>query len=207
MIKILLADDHPLLLNGTKLFLEDLGHQVVEACTNGQVAYAMLKIKLPNIIILDINMPGMDGLELAAQIQKEQLRVKVILLTMHDEVEVYEKAVDLGVLGYVLKDQAEYELQACIEAVMRNERFLSAHLKENVKPTYFTKEEWNLTLIEHKIVQFIALQKTTKEIAGLLFISPKTVEAHRSKIIEKLELPKEKNSLLKWAIQNANLLK
>lgn len=206
MIKILLADDHPLLLNGTKLFLEELGHHVVETCSNGQVAYAMLKIKFPNIVILDINMPGMDGLELAAKIQSENLRIKVILLTMHNEIEVYEKAIDLGVLGYVLKDQAEHELEACIESVMRNEVFLSAHLKANTRSSYFMSEDLNLTLIENKIVQFISLQKTTKEIADLLFISPKTVEAHRSRIIEKLDLPKEKNSLLKWAIQNADLL-
>lgn len=206
MIKILIADDHPLLLNGTKIFLENLGHQVVETCTNGQAAYAMLKVKLPNIIILDINMPGMDGLELAAKIQKEKLRIKVILLTMHDEIEVYEKAIDLGVSGYVLKDQAEHELQACIESVMRNEVFLSAQLKANTKSSFFMNEDLNLSLIENKIVQFISLQKTTKEIAELLFLSPKTVEAHRSRIIEKLDLPKEKNSLLKWAIQNADLL-
>ncbi len=206
MIKILIADDHPLLLNGTKTFLENLGHQVVETCTNGQAAYAMLKVKLPNILILDINMPGMDGLELAAKIQKEKLRVKVILLTMHDEIEVYEKAIDLGVSGYVLKDQAEQELQACIESVMRNEVFLSAQLKANTKSSFYMNEDLNLSLIENKIVQFISLQKTTKEIAELLFLSPKTVEAHRSRIIEKLDLPKEKNSLLKWAIQNADLL-
>jgi|SRR3990167_1030360 len=203
-MKILIADDHPFTLQGTKSFVESYGYKVIDTCSNGISAYNLIALHHPDVAILDINMPGQDGLDVAMKIQENKLKTKVILLTMHKEMTIFKKANEYGIYGYILKEHAHTELEKCLEEVAKGKRYVSEFLIEDLisDKVDATNELSRLTLSERKIVELIAQQKTSKQIAELLFLSERTVEGHRSNIIEKLGLIKEKNTLLKWAIQN-----
>jgi len=203
-MNILIADDHPFTLQGTKSFVESYGYKVIDTSSNGISALNLIKLHMPDIAILDINMPGMDGLDVALKVMEGKLRTKIILLTMHKEMTIYKKALECGIYGYILKEHAHTELQKCLEDVKKGKSYTSTFLKDDLIPdnTNGTDELSKLTLSEKKIVELIHQQKTSKQIAELLFLSEKTVEGHRTSIIEKLGLPKEKNVLLKWAMQN-----
>jgi DNA-binding NarL/FixJ family response regulator len=198
-MNILLADDHPFTLAGIKHLLEGHGHRIVDACTNGIVALNSIQTKTPDLAILDINMPGMDGLDIAQKAKEKRLPVKIVLLTMHREMSLYLRAKQYGVSGYLLKDYAEEELLKCLEALEKGGGYVSPRLDDDLKPDIQQEGLDGLTLAERKVVQLIAQHKTSRQIGEILFISEKTVEGHRSKIIEKLGLPKEKNALLRWA--------
>jgi DNA-binding NarL/FixJ family response regulator len=202
-MRIIIADDHPFTLMGTKSFVESLGHTITDVCSNGITALNLILAHQPQIAILDINMPGMDGLEVLEKITKQKLQTKVILLTMHKEMTIFNKAKQLGVSGYILKEFAQEELEKCVEEVKRGNQYVSPSLMNDLVVTQenSTAEGLDkLTFAEKKIVELIAQQKTSRQIADLLFISEKTVEGHRSNIIQKLGLPKEKNTLLVWAM-------
>ena len=203
-MNILIADDHPFTLLGTKSFVESYGYKVIDACSNGIAALNLIILHQPDVAILDINMPGLDGLDVAKKIQKDKIRTKVILLTMHNERAIYRKAQEYGIYGYILKENAQTELEKCLLEVKKGNKYTSQYLEnELVSTTQSNLDDLpQLTLSERKILEQIMQQKTSKQIAALLFLSEKTVEGHRGKIIEKLGLPKEKNALLKWAIQN-----
>ena len=204
-MNILIADDHTLTLLGTKNFVESLGYRVGSICSNGIAAYNEICSKNFTIALLDINMPGMDGLEILEKIYTNKIRTKVILLTMHREISIYKKANELGVFGYLLKNHSEEELDLCLKAVANNIQYISPHItKELVMDKKETGDNdlSKLTFTENKILEMIGKQHSTKQIAALLFISEKTVEGHRRNIIDKLGLPKEKNILLQWAIKN-----
>lgn len=204
MQTIIIADDHSFTIQGTKLFVTSIGFTVLETCNNGITALNMIRAHKPTVAILDINMPGLDGLEILQKVYEQKLKTKIILLTMHKEKSVYNKAMEYGVSGYILKEQAEIELEKCLIAVSRNTSYKNLILDSeltfdsNLK-TFNSKE---LTVSEKKILELIGHQKSSQQIADLLFISIKTVEGHRRNIIEKLGLPKEKYSLNVWAIQN-----
>jgi DNA-binding NarL/FixJ family response regulator len=204
-MSVLIADDHPFTLQGTKAFVEGLGYSVTDICSNGVTALNLITAHKPGIAILDINMPGMDGLDVLEKVYKDKLRTKVILLTMHREMSIYKKANELGVYGYILKNYAAEELGICIKEVLQNRQYISPLITNEL--VMDNDENSNtalakLTLAERKIIELIGQQKTSGQIADLLFISEKTVEGHRRNIIEKLELPKEKNVLLHWAAKN-----
>lgn len=203
-MKILIADDHPFTLQGTKSFVESYGYKVVDTCSNGVSAFNLITLHNPDVAILDINMPGQDGLDVAKKVQESKLKTKVILLTMHKEMTIFKKANEYGIYGYILKEHAHTELEKCLEEVKKGKRYVSEFLIDDLISDKIdaTSELSRLTLSERKIVELIAQQKTSKQIAELLFLSERTVEGHRSNIIEKLGLVKEKNTLLKWAIQN-----
>lgn len=203
-MKILIADDHPFTLQGTKSFVESYGYKVVDTCSNGISAFNLITLHNPDVAILDINMPGQDGLDVAKKVQESKLKTKVILLTMHKEMTIFKKANEYGIYGYILKEHAHTELEKCLEEVKKGKRYVSEFLIDDLISDKIdaTSELSRLTLSERKIVELIAQQKTSKQIAELLFLSERTVEGHRSNIIEKLGLVKEKNILLKWAIQN-----
>ena len=205
-MRILLADDYPLTLMGTKAFVETLGYTVEDVCSNGITAFNLIFTHKPNIAILDINMPGMDGLEVLEKVYKNKLSTRVILLTMHKEMTIFNKANQLGVSGYILKEHAQEELQKCLEVVKKGEQYVSKNLESDLLIDTPTSDQnyaiEKLTFTEKKILELIAQQKTSKQIADMLFISEKTVEGHRSNIIQKLELPKEKNILLIWATKH-----
>jgi DNA-binding NarL/FixJ family response regulator len=200
-MKILVADDHPLTLMGTKGFVESLGYTVEDVCSNGIIAYNLIVSNHPSIAILDINMPGMDGLEVLEKLYDQKTKTKVILLTMHKEMSVFNKANQYNLSGYILKEYAQEELKACLESVKNGNQYVSKNLTKELTQHHKegNSEIGKLTFAEKKIVELIAQQKTSKQIAELLFISEKTVEGHRSNIIQKLGLPKEKNTLLVWA--------
>ncbi|MES2627484.1 MAG: response regulator transcription factor [Bacteroidota bacterium] len=202
MISVVVADDHPLTLGGTVQFVQSMGYEVKASCSHGISALNAIQLHHPDVALIDINMPGMDGLDLLETLHQKKSRTRVILLTMHNEFDIYVKAKELGVCGYVLKEEANIELQPCIEAVLRNEHWVTSNLV-NQHTGYHQSKTTGLTIVENKIVELIRDQKSSKQIAHLLFISEKTVEKHRSRIIEKLNLPKEKNALLRWAMQNS----
>jgi DNA-binding NarL/FixJ family response regulator len=204
-VRILIADDYPFSLAGTKAFVESLNYTVEDICSNGIAALNLITAHQPHIAILDINMPGMDGLEVLAKVGQQKLPTKIILLTMHKERTIFNKAFSLGAYGYVLKENAQDELKLCLEAVIKGLRYTSKNLDDDLKidstegsRVFLDK----LTFAEKKILELVAQQKTSRQIAELLFISEKTVEGHRTNIIQKLELPKSKNSLLIWALKH-----
>ncbi|MCX6210097.1 MAG: response regulator transcription factor [Bacteroidetes bacterium] len=204
-MNILIADDHTLTLLGTKSFVESLGYRVGSVCSNGITAYNEICSKNFTIALLDINMPGMDGLEILEKVYTSKIRTKIILLTMHREISIYKRANELGVFGYLLKNHSEEELDICLQSVVNNVQYISPHItKELVMDKKETGDNdlSKLTFTENKILEMIGKQHSTKQIAALLFISEKTVEGHRRNIIDKLGLPKEKNILLQWAIKN-----
>ena len=202
-MNILIADDHPFTLQGTKSFVESYGYKVADACSNGISALNLIVLHRPEIAILDINMPGLDGLDVAKKVFDDKLQTKIILLTMHKEITIYKKALQYGIFGYILKEHAQDELETCLKEVQLGNKYVSVHLTDELVDSRASSSSDldKLTVSERKIVELIAQQKTSKQIADLLFLSEKTVEWHRRNIIEKLGLPKEKNSLLKWAIQ------
>ena len=206
-MKILIADDHPFTLQGTKSFVESYGYKVIDTCSNGISALNLITLHLPDIAILDVNMPGLDGLDVARKVQESKIKTKVILLTMHKEMTIFKKANEYGIYGYILKEHAQTELEKCLIEVVKGNKYVSEFLEDDlvVDNKNDNNELAKLTLSERKIIELIAQQKTSKQIAELLFLSEKTVEGHRSNIIEKLKLPKEKNTLLIWAIQHIKL--
>ena len=206
-MNVLIADDHPFTLQGTKMFVQSYGYKVVDVCSNGISALNLIVLHRPEIAILDINMPGLDGLDVAKKVFDDKLRTKIILLTMHKEMAIYKKAQQFGIFGYILKEHAQEELQTCLKEVQLGNKYVSKFLFDDLVDSCTSSNVGleNLTVSERKILEFIAQQKTSKQIADLLFLSEKTVEGHRGKIIEKLGLPKEKNALLKWALQNYKL--
>jgi DNA-binding NarL/FixJ family response regulator len=208
MAKILIADDHPFTLMGTKAYIEGLEHSICDLSSNGISAYNMIMKHQPDIAILDMSMPSMTGLEVAEKLKTDAPCVKIILLTMHKERSVYKKAQTIGIQGYVLKEFATDVLEECIDAVLRGETWTSkqilTHLQvDNIEDVDEVKR---LSFSERKVAQLIAEQKSTKQIAEALFLAEKTVENHRSNILKKLNLSTERNALLLWTMQHKEAL-
>lgn len=202
MPTILLADDHPITVMGTKTFVENLGYTVVDTCSNGIAAYNGIVARCPDLALVDMNMPGLNGIELLEKLGRQKCATKVVLLTMHNEASIFNRAKALGAQGYVLKEFALTELADCLAAVRCGQVWNSPRLSA-LSAGKGEKEEGlsALTFSEKKIVELIADGHSSRTIAGMLFISEKTVENHRSSIIKKLSLPAEKNALLLWAMK------
>ena len=197
-----IADDHPLSLLGTQVLLEGMGHVVLESHNNGKSAWDAIKKLKPAFAVLDISMPEMDGLEVAENIRLHQLSTKIILLTSHKEKSVFKKAKELKINAYLLKQYALDELKDCVRHLMTNDAYHSHRMRFDLETDidYLKGEVLDkLTFSEKKIFELIVQQKTTKEIADMLFLSGKTIEAHRATIIRKLGIESDKNALLKFA--------
>lgn len=204
-----IADDHPLSLLGTQVLIESLGYVVLEVCKDGEMAWNSIKRLKPDFVILDISMPKLNGLEISEKIRVHQLSTKIILLTSHKEKSVFDYAKELDVNAYLLKQYALEELKNCIKHLLTNDYYQSSRIKFDLEEDVNYKKNKvlsQLSFIERKVFELIIEQKTTKEIANLLFLSEKTIEAHRSAIIRKLGIESERNALLKYAAQFKNSL-
>lgn len=202
-----IADDHPLSLLGTQVLLEGMGQVVLESHKNGENAWKAIKRLKPDFVVLDISMPGMDGLEIAENIRLHQLKTRIILLTSHKEKSIFLKAEELKINAYLLKQFALEELRSCIEHLFDHDVYYSPRIRFELETDrdYLKAEAMDkLSLSEKKVFELIVQQKTTKEIAEMLFLSEKTIEAHRAGIIRKLGIESDKNALLKFAAQFYN---
>lgn len=204
-LRIIVADDHPLLLEGLIFMLgKKENFKIVGQASNGVDALKLIRELKPDIAILDIQMPKLDGFEVSKIVFNENLPAKIIFLTMYKDEELINKVISLGVKGYVLKENAVNDIVTCIESVADDKFFISPQVSAIVlkQKTAKKKSEGELlTPSEKRIIDLIALDKNSKEIAEELFISVKTVENHRSNICKKLGITGN-SALLKYALKN-----
>jgi DNA-binding NarL/FixJ family response regulator len=194
-IRILLADDHTLVRAGIRSLLQELpGVHVVAEAGDGQTALALIETHQPDIAMLDIAMPGLNGLEVASRVADDFPFVRVVILSMHATEEYVLRALRAGAAGYLLKDANTAELEMAIVAVMGGETFLSPVVSKHVAE-YVQRvgEEGNsslerLTPRQREVLQLIAEGHTTQGIAQVLGISVKTVETHRAQLMERLDI-------------------
>lgn len=206
-LSIITADDHPLLLKGLNDFLEEKGYNIIGTAYDGSKALQLIKSIRPDIAILDIQMPKLSGIEVAKNCAVLGLETRIILITLHKEKELYVKAKDLNIFGYILKELAIEEIENCLKSVWEGKPYFSPKIVEMLDSDDVVDSNLKLlTPSEKKILKLIANDKTNKEIASLLFISYRTVEKHRSNIITKLDLEPKTNSLLSWAKENRDKL-
>jgi two-component system, NarL family, response regulator NreC len=202
-IRVLLADDHELVRQGLKLLLEREGFSVVGEASDGQMAVNLATKFCPDIAVFDIGMPILNGLDAARGIHNVSPRAKTILLTRHDEEQYVTEALRAGVKGYVLKNQAATDLIHAIRQVYRGEIYLSPSISRTVAEAFLSKTGLPadpLTLRERQILQLIGEGKSSKEIGNVLGISVKTVESHRTRLMQKLDIH-DVASLVRYAIR------
>lgn len=204
---IIVADDHPLLLKGLSDYLLEKGFNLVGSGKDGREAYNLIRELRPDIAVLDIQMPYFSGIEIAQRCKNENIDTKIVLITLHKEKELYQKAKELNIFGYILKEFALEEIENCIRTVESGKPFFSAKIKELIGVVLMEDDILSeLTPSEKKILRLIARDMTSKEIAKKLFISYRTVEKHRHNIINKLNLEPRTNSLLIWAKEHQDRL-
>lgn len=203
---IITADDHPLILKGLNNFLNERNYNIVGSASDGQSAYNLIVEKKPDIAILDIQMPKMTGLEIAQKCKSNCLETKIVIITLHKEPELFLHAKELNLFGYILKELALEEIEICLQSIADDKPYFSPSIKALLEHNVSTVLPDNLTPSEVKILRLIARDMTNKQIADHLFISPRTVEKHRSNIIAKLALVPKTNSLLLWAKKNQQRL-
>jgi two-component system response regulator NreC len=202
-IRILLADDHALIRQGLKALLEKHGFQVVCEASDGQETLRSAQEALPDVAIVDISMPILNGVDTARELKKSAPKTKVILLTQHDEDQYVTESLRAGVRGYVLKSQAGSDLIHAIQEVCRGSVYLSPKISSVVVDAYLSKTLMAadpLSGRERQVLQLVGEGKSTKGIAVHLGISVKTAESHRARLMKKLDIH-ETASLVRYAIR------
>ena len=202
-IRIVLADDHVLVRQGLKSLLEREHFQVVAEASDGQDAVKLVETHKPDIAILDISMPTLNGIDAARGLARSSPKTKTILLTQHEEEQYIHEALEAGVKGYVLKNQVANDLIQAIRQVGRGEFYLSPGISRAVMEAYRSKSERPadpLTARERQVLQLIAEGKSTKDTASVLGISVKTAESHRMRLMQKLNIH-ETASLVRYAVR------
>lgn len=202
-IRVVLADNHALVRQGLRALLEREGLEVAGEAADGREAVRLAHELRPDVALLDIGMPLLNGIDAAREIQKESRGTKTILLTRHDEDQYVTEALRAGVKGYVLKKQAATDLVDAIRQACRSEVYLSPGISRAVVKAYLSKEELAaepLTARERQVLQLVGEGKSTKDVASILGISVKTAESHRSRLMHKLDIH-ETASLVRYAIR------
>jgi DNA-binding NarL/FixJ family response regulator len=207
-IRLLIADDHTILRDGIRAILDgEADIVVVGEAEDGRAAVSMTAQLEPDVVLMDIAMPRLNGLEATRQIKNNHPNVKVLILSMYENEEYIRQVLATGAMGYILKDAAARELLSAIRAVYHGEAVLSPAITRLVIEDYLRwgdlhpqDESDNLSPREREVLQLIAEGYTNKEIAGILTISIKTVQTHRANLMAKLDLH-DRGELIKYAIQ------
>jgi len=209
-IRVFLADDHTVVRNGLRLLLEAQADiEVVGEAADGRRTVCAVADLNPDVVVMDIAMPELNGIETTRQLRDRCPSVKVIILSMHSSNEHIYQALQAGALGFLVKESAGQEVIAAVRAVQAGRRYLSHRIQENVIDEYIRhiqarEPQSPLKLLserEREILQLVVEGKASTEIAELLFLSPKIVETYRSRLMQKLQI-KDLPSLVKFAIQH-----
>ena len=206
-IKILVADDHPMLLKGLLNELVDQNYNVLEGATNGAQALDLIVSQQPDIAILDINMPLLSGFEVIKKCKEKSIATRFIILTSYKEKGFVLKAKKLNISGYLLKDEPFFEIKRCIQSVLNGD-FYSSKVFDDILNNEISPQLEKIKFLspsERTILRLIAQEKSSKEIAELLTISYRTVQKHRSNNIAKLDLSSDSDALSIWANKNKEL--
>jgi DNA-binding NarL/FixJ family response regulator len=207
--RILLADDHEIIREGLRSVLETRKDwEIVGEATNGREAVKKVAELKPDVVVMDISMPELNGLEAVRQIVKQVPRTEVLVLTMHDSEDLVRGVLDAGARGYLLKSDASRQLISAIEALRLHKPYLTPRVNEVVLRGYLGEEPLKgetsggkLTPREREIVQLLAEGLSSKEVAGTLHISVKTAETHRTNIMRKLDIHSV-SELVRYAVRN-----
>lgn len=209
-LKLLVADDHEIVRKGLRSLLEaQPGWQVAAEACDGREAVEKAKALKPDVTVLDIGMPELNGLEAARQMLKNDARAKILILTMHDSDPLIREVLDAGARGYVLKSDASRDLVTAINAVRSNKTFFTAKVAQIVLDGYLDKKPkrdpdsapTRLTPRQREIVQLLAEGKSSKEVAVALGLSVKTAETHRANIMKRLDCHSV-SELVRYAVRN-----
>jgi DNA-binding NarL/FixJ family response regulator len=210
-MRVLLADDHTLVRAGLRALLEDIAEvtDIIEA-GDGRRALELIASEHPDVALLDIAMPGLNGLEVAERVSSESPRTRLVILSMHQSPSHVAQALRAGAVGYLLKDAAAEELGLTLRAVSRGETYLSPAISRQVVEGFLGRAaqpagadqaaDDPLTPRQREILQLVAESRSTKEVAALLSLSVKTVEAHRSQIMDRLGIH-DLAGLVRYAIR------
>jgi len=205
-LRILIGDDHPIFRSGVRDVLS--GHEefeIIAEAENGLIAYQSIIAQRPDIAILDVEMPLLNGLDVARKVLSEKHQTQFIVLTMHKSREYFLDAMQIGVNGYLLKDNAINDLVACVKAVGMGQKYVSEQLNSLLQQSgqevsaSMERVRNLLTPTEKIILKLISEGKTSTEIASLLIVASNTIENHRANMVRKLNL-EGKNSLLKFSL-------
>ena len=213
-IRTVIVDDHPIFRRGLRQSVEEAdGISVIGEAADGKAALELIRTLKPDVAILDISMPVLDGFVVAREIVKENLSVEIVFLTAHTEESLFDEAMALGVKGYVLKESSMGEIVSCVRSVAQGKHYTSPALTSYLvtraqrgsgsAPNLGLE---NLTPTERRVLKLIAEYKTSREIADEMFVSYHTVETHRRNICEKLDLHGS-HALMKFALANASELR
>jgi DNA-binding NarL/FixJ family response regulator len=205
--QIIIADDHAIFRAGLRQTIEgDPNFKVIAEASDGETALKLVLEQQPDVLISDVSMPKMNGFQLAEKLKSKSIATRIVFLTMHDEEEIFSRAMDLDIKGYVLKDSALVDIMNCLNAVVAGQNFTSpamtAYLfkranRKSEKPNALAE----LTETERKIIKMVAEYKTSREIGDALFISHRTVENYRTNICSKLGL-RGSHALIKFALEH-----
>jgi DNA-binding NarL/FixJ family response regulator len=213
-IRVLIVDDHPLFRQGLRQLVEsDSRFELAGEASEGLVAITLIEQTKPDIAVLDVNLPGLSGLEIARRLQGNGLPTHIVILTMQNDKETFNRAMDFGVRGFVLKDDAALDIASCLAAVARGEHYLSpsisghlVHRRSRAEALASRKPGLDdLTKAEQRVLKLIAEKKTSRAIAAELMVSPRTIDGHRANIAAKLGL-RGSHSLLQFALENRSSL-
>lgn len=210
---LLIADDHPIFRSGLKSLLQTAFPDAkITELDNGVEAEEYILKHKPILAILDIDMPEKNGLEVTLSLA-QKVATRFIILTMYNDAEMLRKALSNGASGYLVKDNTSDELVSCIETVLSGDNYVAKSLRKSkeiqaelLKNAEIINRLDTLTQTELKTLKLVSEKYSSKEIADLLFVSPKSVENYRSRICKKLELDARNNSLLIWVLENKRLL-
>ncbi|HLM60356.1 MAG TPA: response regulator transcription factor [Pyrinomonadaceae bacterium] len=212
--RIIIADDHPVFRRGLRMIVEmETNLQVVAEADDGAAAYDLIETHKPDLVILDVNMPQLNGFDVVRKLQTNRSKTAVVFLTMHRDEEMFNAAMDLGVGGYILKDSAVTDIVSCLKTVLSGQPYISPQLsafllnrsrRSNELSRQLPQLE-SLTPTEHRVLKLISDYKTSKEIADILCIHSRTVDNHRTNISNKLDL-KGSHALLKFAVEHKSRL-
>jgi len=209
-ISVVIADDHPVFRRGLReVFEEDARFDVAGEAADGAAALKLIAEARPAAAVLDIRMPQLNGLQVARELARQKLPARVVMLTSHADEELFDEAMGLGVLGYVLKENAVADVLAAAENVANGRMFISQSLTQMLVARRARVREFagehtgvpSLSPMERRILRMIASDRTSKEIADELKISVRTVDTHRQNMSQKLDL-KGSHSLVKFAFEH-----